>query len=124
MMLRRQEHAGIVVNVWTASTSIPNTNIKFIEESLISVRDPTPEALVSVISSALVQSWYRIHDEESGVPCTESYGAVATHRKLLKENAMRMRSNLGMGYIQSLESLLMSEPAAEPTGAHMATVKA
>lgn len=125
MMLRRHEHAGIVVNIWTALTSIPNTDILFIEESLISVRDPTPGASDAVVSpAALLQSWYRIHAEESGLPCAGNDGAVATNRQLLIENAMRLRSNLGMSYIQSLESLLMNEPTVESTGVPLAMIKA
>lgn len=124
MMLRRHVRSGgVVVNVWTAMTSIPNTNIKFIEESLISLRNPTPGASVAPRSPALLQCWYRVHAQESDLPCAKSHGIVAAHRDLLKEHALRLRSNLGMGYIQSLENLLLNEPTVEATGVRRAMLR-
>lgn len=111
MLLRRCVKADTVLYIWTAYTLIPKTTVAFIEESLITVRDPSSSQ--SVERPALLQCWYRVHSKERAVPGYKSHDGAPANLELLKENAMRLRSNMGMSYIQSLESLLLDEISLE-----------
>lgn len=112
MLLRRCVQADVVLYIWTAYTMIPKTTITFIEESLTSVRAPSSSNPQSAERPALFQCWYRVHSKEGVVPDYTSHDGAA-NLELLKESAMRLLSNMGMSYIQSLESMLMDEISRE-----------
>lgn len=105
MLLRRHVNAGIAVYVWIGVTIAPNMGVVFVEQALITARDPKPSAASAVKRPALFQYWYRIHTEETDV----GHGDLPlADLELLKESAMRLRSHLSMRYIQSLENSLIS----------------
>lgn len=102
MLLRRRLVMGDVVYFWTASTSVPNTGIEFMEEGLIAARDGEPS---SIQRPALFQYWHRIHAEEYAAAHER---LATTDLELLKESAMRLRNHLSMSYLQALENSLVS----------------
>lgn len=108
MLVRRTVQGDCIVYAWTSTTPVPSKRIRFIETSLILLRD----AALAPKRTALMQFWYRINAEEdvSSDNIATSDGAAA-ELEMLKECGLRWRSNLSMGYLQSLEAMLVGGSA-------------
>lgn len=111
MLMQRHVQADIVVYIWTSTTSIPDTNLQLIEESLMSLRKPMSSTSPSSMRAALFQCWYQIHSKRCASQDEGSFDL-----ELLTETAMRMRSTFATNYLEAVENALMNEPIHKTIG--------